>query len=316
MEQKKIAQLIEKHHSGQLSPAERKELEDFWEWASKDDTLFNAIPEMERERLKLAMKNKIFSSIERRQDKRSGFLLQTSWPMRIAATLLIGALTFWIFYNPVQFKEVYADYGQQSNIALPDGSTVILNGNSSVRYKESWDADENREVWISGEGFFDVKHTPGHQKFIVHISNTINVQVLGTRFNVKNRRGKAEVMLEEGKVQMNMKQPGISDTITLKPGHLVTLENQVFARSVVNSSRYSSWKEKKLYFDQTPLFEVAKILEDTHGYQVEFKDESLKNRKLSGELQSGKVEDILIALQETLQIQITKDGNKLLFTKL
>ncbi len=313
MEQKKIARLLEKYHEGQLSLAERKELEDFWGWASKDDTLFNAIPEMERERLRLAMKTNIFSSIERRQDKRSGFLLQTSWPMRMAATLLIGALAFWIFYNPVRFKEVYADYGQQNNIALPDGSTVILNGNSSVRYKESWDEDEHREVWIHGEGFFDVKHTQEHQKFIVHVSNTINVQVLGTRFNVKSRRGKTEVMLEEGKVQMNMKQPGIPDTITLKPGQLVTLENQIFARSTVQASRYSSWKEKKLYFDQTPLLEVAKILEDTHGYQVEFKNESLKSRKLSGELQSGKVEDILVALRETLQIQITKDGNKLLF---
>lgn len=68
-----------------------------------------------------------------------------------------------------------------------------------------------------------------------------------------------------------------------------------------------------MYFDQTPLLEVAKFLEDTHGYKVEFKNKALQNRKLSGELQSGKAEDILIALRESLQIQITKDGNKLVF---
>ncbi|MCE2994230.1 MAG: FecR family protein [Cyclobacteriaceae bacterium] len=313
MEQKRIAYLIKKWNSDEISPEERKELEDFWDWASKDDTLFNSLPEMDKERIRISMQKRIFSSIEKQPGKRSPFLQQISWPMRIAATLLVGALAFWIVYNPVQFKEIRAEYSQQRNVELPDGSTVILNGNSSVRYQESWSADENREIWINGEGFFDVKHTQNHQKFIVHVTNTVNVQVLGTRFNVKIRRGKTEVMLEQGKVQMNMKQAGVPDTVTLQPNQLVTLEKQVLTKKEVNPTRYSSWKMKKMYFDQTPLSEVAKFLEDTHGYKVEFKNKALQNRKLSGELQSGKVEDILIALRESLQIQITKDGNKLLF---
>jgi transmembrane sensor len=313
MEQKRITYLIKKWNSGDISSEELKELEDFWKWASKDDTFFNSIPEIEKERIRIAIKTQILFSIKRHRRKPSNFLQQTSWPMRIAATLLIGALAFWIFYNPVRFTEVRADYSQQSDVILPDGSRVILNGNSSVRYKASWSNDENREIWIKGEGFFDVKHTQSHQKFIVHISNTVNVQVLGTRFNVKIRREKTEVMLEQGKVQVNMKQADIPDTVTLKPNQLVTLENQVLTKSQVNPERYSSWKTKKIYFDQTPLLEVAKFLEDTHGYKVEFKNKALKTRKLSGELQSGKVEDILIALRESLQIQITKDGNKLLF---
>jgi transmembrane sensor len=313
MEQKRIAYLIKKRNSEGISSEEQKELDVFWAWAIKDDTLFNAIPDIEKEEIRIAMKTQIFSSIERHQSKRSNFLQQISWPMRIAATLLIGALAFWIFYNPAQFKEVRADYSQQSNITLPDGSSVILNGNSSVRYKESWNTEESREIWINGEGFFDVKHTQNHQKFIVHVSKTVDVQVLGTRFNVKIRRGKTEVMLEQGKVQMNTRQEGIPDTITLKPNQLVTIEKQVLTKAQVNPARYSSWKMKKMYFDQTPLLEVAKFLEDTHGYKVEFKNKALQNRKLSGELQSEKVEDILIALQESLQIQITKDGNKLLF---
>lgn len=160
--------------------------------------------------------------------------------MRIAATLLIGALAFWIFYNPIPFKEVRADFSQQNHVILPDGSSVILNGNSSVRFKESSSTDEDREVWINGEGFFDVKHTLQDQKFIVHVSDAINVQVLGTRFNVKIRRGKTEVMLEEGKVQMNLNQAGIPDTVTLKPNQLVTIEKQILTKTQVNSARYSS----------------------------------------------------------------------------
>lgn len=313
MEQQRIAYLIKKWSSGQASPEEQKELENFWEWASQDDTLLNSLPEMEKEKIRIAMLTKIRSSISNQKDKKTRLLGQISWPVRIAATLLIGALAFWLAYNPIDVKEVRTAYGQQRIIKLPDGSSVTLNSNSSVRYNELWTAEENREVWVEGEGFFDVMHTENHQKFIVHTASKVDVHVLGTRFNVKLRRGKTEVMLEQGKVQMKIDKSGVSDTITLTPGDLVKLENLVFTKSTVNPKRYSSWKEKKLYFDQTPLFEVVKILEDNHGYQVEFKDKSLKNRKLSGELQSGKVEDILIALRESLQIKITKDGNKLLF---
>jgi transmembrane sensor len=313
MEQKRIAYLIKKRNSEDISSKERKELDDFSEWASKDDSAFNLIPEIEKEEIRTRMKTQVLSSIERHKSKQINLFQKISWSVRIAATLLVGALAFWVFYNPAEYKEVRADYGQQSNLTLPDGSSVTLNSNSSIRYKTSWGADEDREIWINGEAFFDVKHTRNHQKFIVHVTNTANVQVLGTRFNVKLRRGKTEVMLEQGKVQMNIQQQGVSDTITLKPNQLVTLEKQVLTKTQVNPTRYSSWKMKKIYFDETPLLEVAKFLEDTHGYKVEFKNKALQKRKLSGELQSGKIEDILIALRETLQIQITKDGNKLLF---
>jgi transmembrane sensor len=314
MEQQRIAYLIKKWNSGLASSEERKELEDFWEWASQDNTLFDSFPEIEKEEIKVAMRTNIISAIRKNARKSNfRFLNQISWPMRIAATLLLGVLAFWLFYSPVNLKEVHTAYSQQQVITLPDGSNAILNGNSSLRYNEFWNEDENREVWVDGEVFFDVTHTRNHQKFIVHTSSNVNVQVLGTRFNVKLRRGLTEVMLEQGKVRMNLDRSGMRDTITLKPGELVKVEKQAFLKSLVNAPRYSSWKEKKLYFDQTPLFEVAKILEDTHGYQVEFKNKSLRNRKLSGELQSGKVEDIIIALRTSLQIEITKDGNKLLF---
>jgi transmembrane sensor len=315
MEQKRIAHLIQKWNSKEISPQEQKELEDFWVWANNDDTLLNSFSEIERENVRVAMLANIKATINNQtyRESRTSFLGNFSWPLRIAATLTIGVLAFWLLYNPIEINEVRTAYGQQRTIALPDGSSVILNGNSSVRYNQLWDDKENREVWIEGEGFFDVTQTRNHQKFIVHTVNKVDVQVLGTRFNVKRRRDKIEVMLEQGKVQMNISQPGIPDTITLKPGDLVTLEKKSIVKSLVNPSKYSSWKEKKLYFDQTPLFEVAKIIEDTHGFKVEFKNKSLRNRKLSGEIQSGKVDDILLALRESLQIQITKEGNKLLF---
>lgn len=78
MEQKRIAYLIKKLNSGDISSEERKELEDFWEWASKDDSLFNAIPEIEKEKIRMAMKTQILFSIKSQQDKRYNFWPQIS----------------------------------------------------------------------------------------------------------------------------------------------------------------------------------------------------------------------------------------------
>lgn len=315
MENKRIALLIQKLNSGQISQEEKNELQDFWEWANQNEDLFNSLSEMEKKKISMSMLTNIRSAIATKSSthNRRRFLSQFSWPARIAATILVGVLAFWVLYNPIQFIDTSTAYSEQRLITLPDGSSVILNGNSSIRFKESWNRKENREVWMEGEGFFDVNHTQDNQKFIVHTASKVDVQVLGTRFNVKLRRGKTEVMLESGKVQMNVNQSGVMDTILLKPGDLVAFENLTITKSIVNSLHYASWKENKLVLDQTPLIEVAKILEDTHGFQIEFRNQSLENRKLSGELPSGNVDDILFALEETLKIKIIKNGSRLIF---
>jgi ferric-dicitrate binding protein FerR (iron transport regulator) len=71
---------------------------------------------------------------------------------------------------------------------LPDNSTVILNANSSLRYQENWEAELLREVWVDGEAFFSVVHTHNHQRFRVNVTDDLKVEVLGTEFNVKDRR--------------------------------------------------------------------------------------------------------------------------------
>ena len=95
-------------------------------------------------------------------------------------------------------------FGMLSTITLPDGSKVILNAGTTITYPNAF-VSKNREVEINGEAFFEVAHDAEHP-FIVK-ANQINVEVLGTQFNVKayEEDDWIEVSLSEGKVEVQSK---------------------------------------------------------------------------------------------------------------
>lgn len=61
-------------------------------------------------------------------------------------------------YNYYRYEHLSTAYGQNLKITLPDQSEVVLNANSSIKYKKTWNSNEIREVWVEGEAYFDVKH--------------------------------------------------------------------------------------------------------------------------------------------------------------
>jgi transmembrane sensor len=208
--------------------------------------------------------------------------------------------------NTVQ--EVRTNYGERLTVTLPDQSSVVLNGNSKLTYAENWSQSTDREVWIEGEGFFAVQHTKNDQKFIVHTREGLDVEVLGTKFNVKSREHGSEVLLTEGKVKLNVGQQN-DNAVYLEPGELATVKENKLSKRVVEDKQYTSWVRSKLFFDEMTLEELAQILHDTYGLHVSFANEELKSRQLSGEISSATADDILFAIAETFNIQVVRKTN-------
>jgi ferric-dicitrate binding protein FerR (iron transport regulator) len=313
MDKSRIAYLVHKTKLNQATNEEKEELESFWQQAQKDRTFLEALSEEERQ----AIKGRMFEEIEERIARLEGprrnahrRLMFTSPFLKIAASvavILAAAFLWWqIAGNPK--TEFHTAYGEHLLVRLPDSSTVILNGNSIVRYSKDWTEDSDREVWVEGEAFFDVVHTINNQRFIVHTGYGENVQVLGTRFNVKIRRGKTEVMLERGKVRFEVSRFFRNETVYLAPGELVSLEDRRLSKMTVNPLQYSGWTYHKLYFDHTELRDVVEMLEDTYGLSVVLDDERLASRKLSGEIDCRYVEDILAAIEASLNVEATRSG--------
>ncbi|MBD0254341.1 MAG: FecR domain-containing protein [Cytophagales bacterium] len=224
---------------------------------------------------------------------------------RYAAVLLLMAMGGWYYTRYVQPVTVQTAFGQRQTVHLPDGSLVQLNANSSLRYRRSWSAGRDREVWLTGEGFFQVtkqRQTGELVKFTVH-TDQLDVEVLGTQFNVNTRRRETQVVLAEGKVRLRGEE---ANPVVMQPGELARLregEAQINTRTV-DPGQYASWRVNRVVFNQVPLWEVARSLEDYFGYRVTFADAALANRVFKGTLPADNATVWLATLEKSFPLRI------------
>jgi len=204
-------------------------------------------------------------------------------------------------------------FGETQEITLPDQSTIILNANSTLRYHKEWTAQQSREVWLEGEAYFTVTHTENNQKFLVH-TNNLEVEVLGTQFNVNNRRGKTEVVLNSGKVKLNLEKDK-KEEVFMEPGDLVaySAENQDYERKQINAEVYTSWKNNLLIFDNKPLAEIAGTLEDNHGITIRFATPEIEHKRFTATIPADNVEVLFTMLSSSFDIE--KDKNTIIIHK-
>lgn len=244
-----------------------------------------------------------------------------SW-QRWAAVWVLVCISSGLFYyvNNKQSELVYhTNFGETTTLILPDSSTVVLNGNTTLRYAANWHSQKSREVWLEGEAFFSVLKKPGkgNAHFIVHTPD-VNVKVLGTRFNVTNRRQKTRIVLNSGKVSLSSNKPAAQHiTETLTPGEMAELvpAQQKFRKRQVNPELYSSWTHKKLIFEATPLAEIVTLLEENYGFKVKVASPDILTRKITGEIYIDDVNTLLVALSTSFNLKLEKqDSNTLLIT--
>lgn len=248
--------------------------------------------------------------------RRSGsFSIHKKW-YAVAATvsgfLLLATILFLVLRTD---STVYQTaYGETKSILLPDGSSVMLNANSSMSVKNNF--DKQREVWLEGEAFFEVEKTKAdneYVKFVVH-TNRLQVEVLGTSFNVQNWKEKTQVVLKSGKVKL---KSGDDEVLTMKPGELaeVLAENSSIQKKVVNPEIYSSWTENRLLCNDTPLAQIGEVIQRRFGKQVLFEDDELKTLLVTGTLPLNELSLLTEILKESLNINIDANDSTLMISK-
>ena len=230
----------------------------------------------------------------------------------VIALLLIAITAFWGI-QPEYDIAITTAYGEIKTVTLPDGSDVTLNGNSNLYYNKDWQQKGVREVWLDGEAYFSVqKHPAAYPKFFVHCSD-IDVEVTGTKFNVNNRSDRQSVVLDEGGVTIVVNE---DENLKLIPGEMAVfdLEKIALKKFQVETTKFNSWKEGRLIFEQTPLSEIAAMLGNTYGLHVELSP-SLKQKELSGTIPSGNLEVLLLAIEKSFDLKIIQKNNQIKITK-
>ncbi|MBF9254604.1 FecR domain-containing protein [Pontibacter sp. 172403-2] len=239
----------------------------------------------------------------------------------LTAILMLSIGVFWMLTQ--QSKEIISyrtRYGEIKNITLPDGSEVVLNANSKLTFEKGWDDQTTREVQLSGEAYFKVRHKANKQKFQVKLSDNLKVEVLGTEFTVTQWPRMKRVVLSEGKVKMVRFQEKmfglVADTraeATLKPGELIKVNErtgELEKRKAENTEAFAAFRYHKIMFYDTSLAEVARVLEDSYGYKVTFTNSDLLLKRFTGTAPANQIETLFVSLEKLFHLTIHKDGKQ------
>lgn len=327
MEKNDLEKLITKYLSGKGSREENLEVEKWYASFETDAGLTNKLTDSEKEALESKLLHRIDQKISSLEGKkaapvRSFRIFGSDYKIRPVyaysykiAAVFIGLLMMAVisYESFVSKTVVYSTgYGETHNIVLPDGSTVMLNGNSTLRYENELTTEGTREVYLDGEAFFSVTHTKSKQKFIVNISDKMNVEVLGTKFNISKRKSATRVVLNSGNILLNLKEPEGTEPVMMNPGELVEFnENSAeYVKKKVNVEVYSAWKNHKLIFDNTTLQQVLIMLEENYGLKSHISDMDLLNQKVSGTIPAENIEILLKNISITYGLDIlTKEDS-------
>lgn len=177
------------------------------------------------------------------------------------------------------YVSVKVPVGDKMTLLLSDGSKIVANSRSEVRYPKTFTGDI-REVYACGEVYFDVAHDKDHP-FIVN-TNGVRIRVLGTKFCVTHHsNNKTEVVLIEGCVAAKTSN---NDEVTMLPNQLLQVENGTF-RSLqeVDAEDYISWMDGVLNLHGDDLQTVIVRINDYYGTNIPIED-IRSDMKLYGKL--------------------------------
>ena len=284
---------------------------------------FSAVQEQEG---KYYDQEKAFELFEKRVEKQKAEKRKARIPVwrglykYAVAILLFGFISYFSYQkgesslrNALAEIEVEAPAGSQTRLHLPDGTTVLLNSDSRITYAQDFGVN-SREVTLQGEGYFEVAH---NQKIPFYVkTEDVQVRVWGTKFNFRDypEDGEVVVSLIEGKVALKNKIRQEADLV-LMPDEQMVLDKKekVMKKESMNAQAVLQWAEGCLSFDETPLLEVAKILERSYDVEIEFTEESLKELRFYGNFNRTKqgLNDILNALSATGKVHYMLKGEKI-----
>ena len=223
--------------------------------------------------------------------------------LRIAAAIAIIFGASFIYYTNTVNKTVRTQYAERANIVLPDASEVLLNAESQISYsKKGW--NQQRNITLNGEAFFKVSKG---KRFTV-TTDEGTVTVLGTQFNVENRKGFFEVSCYEGLVSVLYGQKETK----LPAGQALWVVNGQFSTSKIINAKEPSWIKEESSFKSIPLKFVLDEFQRQFNIEVSTNNIDL-NRLFTGSFSNTDKELALRSISVPAGMKFKLEGNKVLF---
>jgi transmembrane sensor len=229
--------------------------------------------------------------------------------LKIAAVLFI-VVGGWMVYNlyaPGNYTELTATQ-QVRTEALPDGSALTLNKHTKISYAGNF--KNNRKLKMEqGDVFFDVAKDKTHP-FVIDI-NRINVEVVGTSFNIKHLKNDTEINVETGIVKVRF----ANDEIKLYKGEKIHIDNNThkLVKEQSTDQLYNYYRTRLIQANNIPLWKLVNTLNEAYGSHITLDDKS-KDLTITVTFKLGSLNDILLVTCETLNLNMTRNGDNILLS--
>ncbi len=235
---------------------------------------------------------------------------RTKWGMAasIAALLIFGTLLWQQFGHSTEYVVINSG-DQQELVELEDGTTVLLNQHSALRYPKAF-AKNVRTLELEGEAFFNVAENAS-RPFIVELAET-QVTVLGTAFNVRAFLDEdfTEVTVESGKVRFAINKSGQAKVLTAKQKAIYT-HDRAFSVGRDDALHALDWLKGDLVFENERLSTVLESLERYYRVELELDNPHLADCRIYlSKRNFPDLESVLNTLRESMKVAIQQQEEK------
>lgn len=238
------------------------------------------------------------------ETKSSPRIFKLNTMLRVAAVLAVffgvSILLRNIIFNSGQVV-ISANNSPSKPYSLPDGSKVYINGNSEISYSKNF-GTKNREITLKGEAFFEVQKNENLPFFIT--TNNTSIKVLGTSFNVYSDRSKqVKVSVVTGVVEFSEHKG--KKMVKLEAGEQGTYypEKASLEKETISDPNFQAWKTGILYFNETPITEVFRLLQKQYLKTIVFEKNQGELPTLSTTFDNQSLKSVLEDLDLLLDVK-------------
>jgi transmembrane sensor len=232
------------------------------------------------------------------------------WKLRIAAVFIVAIAGGWFFYTysykPGQFLSVNSGVNVLSD-TLPEGSVVTMNKESSIRYRRHFTGDV-RKVEMEGEAFFAV--APDKDKAFVVQTNGVSITVLGTSFNVRAVKGRTEVIVETGLVEI--RKGGHVVRVGAHEKAVIGIDDAKLMKENNPDQLYNYYRTRTFECNGTPMWRLVEKLNEVYKAHIVIRERRLSNLLLTTTFVDESLDGILNVVSKTFGLTVVRNGQEII----
>ncbi|AYN67944.1 FecR family protein [Euzebyella marina] len=216
------------------------------------------------------------------------------------------------------YNTVNVPYGKRFVLILSDGTKAHLNAGSSLRYPVEFIEGKSRQIFLTGEGFFDVSEDK-NSPFIIN-ANELNIRVLGTKFNLSAYPEDENIrtVLVEGSVGFYDSTTDFDETSRrLVPGEMAIWEKELKTIEFreTNTDLFTGWMDGRIIFSHMPFEDITKKLERNYNVIIQNNYQELNDIRFNASFDTETISQVFEAFNKNYPMKFTVTGKNVIIEK-